>query len=254
MLKQTRIKKILELLTNTGKVSIKALADDLVTSEATIRRDLDYLANSYPEIDRTFGGAIFNKIDNSSEVELLFDIKMDIEKQAKIKMATLAKEFITDGDTILIDSGSSCYYFAKEVVNFNKLTVICTDLKIAEMLAYHNNITTFIVGGEVRHSLFSIGSHYAENFLDNFSISKVFMSCDAVNAETGHIATSSMFEVGLKKQIYKSGEKVYLLADSSKFAKNSTYTIGDFSKITKIITDYQPTPQEQIMLNGKIVN
>jgi DeoR/GlpR family transcriptional regulator of sugar metabolism len=253
MLKQSRVKKILENLTTIGKVSIKTLARELQTSEATIRRDLDYLAESYNEIERTFGGAIFNKNGSLSEVELLLDLKMDIEKQSKLKIAKAAKSFVEDGDIILIDSGSTCYYFAKELTTFQNLTVICTDLKIAEMLAYHSGITTFIIGGEVRHSLFSVGSYYAEEFIKNFSLNKVFMSCDAVDTSMGTISNSSTFEVGLKKQIFKNGEKIYLILDSTKFNKKSIYTIGNLSKASAIITDYKPRPEDEALERTQVV-
>lgn len=253
MLKQARVQKILEHLSSSGKVSIKNLAHVLDTSEATIRRDLDYLADSYAEIERTFGGAIFNRNGSLSEVELLFDLKMDIEKHNKIKIAKAAKSFVKDGDIILIDSGSTCYYFANELTTFQNLTIICTDLKIAELLAYHSGITTFIVGGEVRNSLFTIGSHYAEEFLKNFSLNKVFMSCDALDTVTGTISNSSMFEMGLKKHIFQTAEEIYLIMDANKFNKKSMYTIGNLDRASAIITDYNPREHDLALHKTNVV-
>ena len=254
MTRYERLNSIISTIKSEKEVTIGTLSSQMDASDSTIRRDLDYLANAYPDINRTFGGASLklSSTSNNSEVEVLFDIKLEYAKEEKIKIAQRASELIEENDTILLDSGSTCYYLALTLPKFNKLSVVTTDIKIAEFLSYQSNITTFIVGGEIRHSLFTIGSHFYESFLRNFAFDKAFMSCDALDWKSG-ITNMSFFEADIKKYIIESSERVILMADARKINKIAPYKVGSLEHISTLITNYQIPEDVKKALHPEII-
>ncbi|MCL5770660.1 MAG: DeoR/GlpR family DNA-binding transcription regulator [Actinobacteria bacterium] len=127
MLSEERREYISELLKEFGSVSIKDLSLKLGVSIATIRRDLDKLANK-KLLKRTFGGAISHKIIKR---ELNFETKKDVNIEEKKKIALIASKYIENGDTIFIESGTTCVQLCFNLSNKKNLTIITNSPDIA---------------------------------------------------------------------------------------------------------------------------
>jgi len=240
MNKNERLTKILEILRSEGNASTKYLANVLQVSEATIRRDLAELSleDSLP-LKRVHGGIIYSL--EKIGTEPMFNIKLSQRVEEKRKIAKLAVNFVEEGDTIILDSGTTCYYLAKELIKRRGLKVVVVDIKIAEELAKYPTIQTVLIGGEIRPGYFSIGGDMTIKCLSEIRAEKGFLATDGWDLEGTYNA--SMFEVGVKRAIIKSSLKTYLIADHTKFGKIGFIKVSDLEEFEGIITD-KPLPED----------
>ncbi len=234
MNKNKRFTKILEIIKTERDTSTKYLADILQISEATIRRDLTELAGSglFP-VKRVHGGAIYSL--EKSGLEPIFNIKLSLLTEEKKKVAKLAAELVEDGDAIILDSGTTAYYLASELVKKSGLKIITTDIKIAEKLARYPTVQTILIGGEVRAGYFSIGGEMAIRYLSEFRGDKGFLSTDGWDLNGTYNA--SMFEFGIKRAIIQSSRRTFLIADHTKYKKIALIRVADIEKFEAIIID-----------------
>jgi len=242
MNRNKRFEKISEILKIERNGSTKYLAAILQVSEATIRRDLTELERSgrFP-VKRVHGGAIYSL--EKSGLEPMFNIKLSRLMEEKKKVAKLAANLVEDGDTIILDSGTTAYYLASELVKKKGLKIVTTDIKIAEKLGRYPTVQTIIIGGEVRPGYFSIGGELAIRYLSGFRGDKGFLSTDGWDLNGTYNA--SMFEVGIKKSIIQSSVKTFLVADSSKYGKIALIKVADIEEFEAIIVD-KPLPEDAL--------
>jgi len=237
MIKNKRFTKISEILKTEGNASTKYLAAILQVSEATIRRDLTELARreNFP-IERVHGGAIYSL--EKSGLEPMFNIKLSQSIEEKKKVAKLAAELAEDGDTVILDSGTTAYHLASELAKKKGIKIITADIKIAEKLGRYPNVQTIIIGGEVRPGYFSIGGEMATRYLGEFRADKGFLSTDGWDLNGTY--NSSIFEVGIKRSMIKSSTKTYLIADYDKHGKVALIKVADIEEFETIIVDKPP--------------
>ena len=227
---------ILEILKEKGNASIVFLAKTLHISESSVRRDINYMTSlpRYRNVHRVRGGIYIDT--QRSEFEYMFELKVNLDRELKKEIAKKAIEYVEDGDSILIDSGTTCLYFAQLLGNKKHLKVIALDIKVAEELGKYVEAESCVIGGVIRPGFYTIGGSSALENLDKFSGYKVFMSADAVDVASG-LSNTSEFEVGVKKKIIEHGRKVFLLVDCTKFNKKALYRVAGLDRIDTIITN-----------------
>lgn len=227
---------MLEILKEQGNASTKYLANLLDVSESTVRRDIDFMTsfNLKESIQRVHGGVILPKLKLGNEY--MFDLKLNLNIEHKKAISKKCMEFIDDGDSIVLDSGTTCLYVARELHNKSGVRVLTVDIKIAEELAKYSNIESTVIGGQIRPGYYTIGGIIALNTLDQFNIEKVIMSVDAIDIERG-ITNASEFEVGIKRKIIEIGQKVIMVADYTKFSKLALHKVTSLACIDVIITN-----------------
>lgn len=234
MQKANRLSYILDVLRQEGSVSVKYLTHALDVSESTIRRDIQELFKiTQLPLKRVHSGVILNI--NKSSIEPMFEAKLSLMKEEKRRIAETAMEYIDDGDSIILDSGTTSFYLARLLHKRKGLKVITTDLKNAEELSTFPDIESYVIGGIMRSGYYSIGGSLAELSINQFNVEKAFLTADAVNLENG-VFNFSMFEVGVKKALVKSGKEVILLADHSKLGQKGFVKVCDLSDINIFIT------------------
>ncbi|EEY99758.1 glycerol-3-phosphate regulon repressor [Vibrio sp. RC586] len=228
-----RRQQILRYVWQHGEILTNQAIELFGFSAPTVRRDFLKLVQSHPSIHRTHGGIRFNQ--QKTDLEFEFDIKQQLQTTAKQEIAAKAILQIEPNDCLFLDSGSTCYELAKYLKEM-EVTVITTDLNIAHLLAGTSKVEVYVVGGKVRNGFFSIGDSMAVESLRQFSAPKAFMSCDAISLDAG-ITNSSMFEVGVKKNVIQQCQAVYMLADDSKFERIEPYAVAALSVISYLITN-----------------
>jgi DeoR/GlpR family transcriptional regulator of sugar metabolism len=231
-----RFRKIMELLEEHGNASTVFLSKALDLSESSIRRDINHMASlpQYCDVKRVHGGIILDRDIRGSEY--MFELKLELNKELKHAIAKRAVEFVDEGDNIIIDSGSTCLYFARLLHAKGMLKVITTDIMIAGELGKHGNIESNIIGGIIRPGYYTVGGIAALENLDRFRADKAFLSVDAIDLKEG-ITNVSEFEVGIKQKILQSVDRVFLLVDSSKFSRRTFYKVADLSTAFTIISN-----------------
>ena len=236
---------ILENLGKNGIVQVNILSKSYKVSEVTIRNDLIHLEKKGLLI-RTRGGAIKQQ---SVSHDFPLNEKAIYNLNEKQRIAKKAVEFINEGDTIILDSGTTTLEIAKNLASFNNLTVITNAINIAGQLAQYKNLRVIMVGGTLRSKSLSLVGTTAEDSLKNFYCDKVFMGVDGIDTAYG-ISTPNIEEAHLNRVMINVSRELIVVTDYSKFLKRSLALICPISKINKIITDKKIPKEELYKLNN----
>jgi DeoR/GlpR family transcriptional regulator of sugar metabolism len=172
----------------------------------------------------------------------MFELKLELHRDLKEAVARAASQFVEDGDSIILDSGTTCLYLARRLLAKKRLRILTTDIKIAAELARNGDIETNILGGVVRPGFYTVGGVSALENLNRFAADKVFLSVDAIDMELG-ITNASEFEVGIKQRLLQRGKRIYILADVTKFNTHTLHRVGDFVRINTVITNHDLDPR-----------
>ena len=156
--------------------------------------------------------------------------------QEKIAIAKVAASLVEPHDSLLIASGTTILYTARELVSARDLTVITASVSVSSILSQNKYIDVVQLGGIVRGSSVSVVGSFAENMLNNFNCSKLLMGADGVDIDFG-VTTTNVQEANLNMMMMAAAKKCYLLVDSSKFGKRGFSKICSLENIDTVITD-----------------
>ena len=251
MLKEIRMKKILEMLEKKEMITTKEISDKLKTPEVTIRRDLKRLED-IGKVSRIHGGVTRNQ--KSTVSELTMDEKLIKNKESKKIIAKKAFELIKKDDVIFLDSGSTTLEitdYIYENLDFN-LTVFTNSIDIINRLSKKENIDLFIVGNHYRKKTGAfIFSGYDMEFLDKISISKAFIGANAYDEDFAY--TPAGEEVKIKKKMVEIANVPILVADSSKSDSISIWKISKMDDFEIIISDKENSIMKKLIKKGVVV-
>ena len=235
-------------LKKNGIVKVEEVAEELNVSLMTVRRDLDRLQER-GLLYRSHGGAVQREI---YPFEQAYDIKKICNIEMKEKIAAKALTLVNDGDTIFLDAGTTTFELSKLLKVKNNITVITNDLIIALEL-YQSNIQTYLVGGKIQQETGSIIGPKAEEFIDSIKVNISFLGTFGVNSD-GYLTTPTFEKSVFKRKIAKCASYSVLLADSSKFNKESFVNIISINDIDAIVTDKHFNDEELNRLEENNVN
>ena len=245
----SRRKKILERIKEDGEVMVAQLSKEFEVSEVTIRNDLEHLERKNLLI-RARGGAIHS--ESHVGIDQRVTEKNKLHTQEKAAIGKKAASLIEDGDTIIIDSGSTTVEIVKHLGSVKHLNVITNALNIANMLMAFSNINVIIPGGYLRQNSMSLVGPLAEKNLRNFFVDKVFLSTDGFDTKQG-IFTPNIDEAHLNGIMIEIAKEVILVTDSSKFKRKSLAFICGLDKIKTVVTDKGiPTDDKKRLEDAKI--
>jgi DeoR family transcriptional regulator of aga operon len=234
-----RRSQILELIDQHGQVKVTDLSKTFKVSEVTIRNDLAQLEEKGLLI-RARGGAFQSQ--NVSQDQTL-NIKVKKNHKEKQAIGKAAAALINEGETIILDSGTTTMEVARQLDKFNNLTVITNALNIAIELTQYPQIKLIIPGGFLRDKSLSLVGPISEDSIKNYFCDKFFIGVDGIDAEYG-ISTPNAEEAHLNKLMINISHEIIVVTDSSKFSKRSFAFISDISAINTIVTD-NGIPEEE---------
>lgn len=224
---------ILEYVQQHSRASVQELSQHLQVSESTIRRDLKELED-VKLLNRTHGGAISLQGVN---FEPTYREKEDKFRREKEAIARKAVELIEEGDTILLDSGTTTFHLAQELKSFSRLTVVTNSLILAEELEGVPGIEVLVTGGSLRRETLALVGPIAEQALDRVRVDKAFIATNGVDLTEG-LTTPNLIEAATKTKMIKAAKQVILLADHSKVGKVSFAKFAEVTEIQKCIIDH----------------
>lgn len=234
-----RHSRILDVLHAEGRVEVSALADALAVSEVTVRSDLFHLEKQQ-FLRRIRGGAILVR---TSRYERPLDLSAGLRRKEKERIAGLAVDLIRDGETIILDTGSTLAELARVFPkNLSDVAVVTNALDIAIQLSTHPGVTVFVTGGRVRPRFNSLISPYGKLLLDEINADIAFMSCAGVDAEKG-FTNSNWQEAEIKQSMIKAARRVLFLADHSKLKHVASARIAGLEAADLMITDSNASPE-----------
>ncbi len=164
-------------------------------------------------------------------------------------------EYIKEGDSILLDSGSTVIELVKNLTDFENLTVITTSLPIADVLCENENIRVVLPGGYLHKNMKSVVGNIAEQTIQNFYCDILFLGADGIDVNFG-LSTPTSEEASLAQAMIKTAREVVVLTDSSKFGRRSFAQMAPISVIDTIITDENLSAEDRESLekaNVKVV-
>jgi DeoR/GlpR family transcriptional regulator of sugar metabolism len=213
-----------------GKIKVSELAELFDVSSETIRKDLLFLEEK-GIAKKGYGGAVVaNELIEPSIAE-----KHKKYTDEKKEIAKKALEFISDGMIVFLDAGSTVYTFAQMLPIKNNLTVFTNSLSAAKVLDDFK-ITTYVVGGKIRHNSNAIVGGWAVSAINEIKADVAILGTSGFNDRNGP-CVENFEESEVKKAMIESANKVVILGDSS---KAKTYSMIEFAKwqnVDAFITD-----------------
>ncbi len=226
-----REQAILAALKVGGKVSVNDLAGEFGVSTVTVRKDLDVLERRNL-LRRVRGGAI----SVGASDEGAFEVRLRHRKEEKVAIARAVAPLIKDGDVIAIDSSTTTYYLAREIVHRRNLVVITNGLLHAVLLMEQSTARVLLTGGVLRRSAASMVGPIGDVLAGRGRITAGFFGVVGVSSTHG-LMDISVEEAQTKKYMSNACDRVYGLFDSSKVGGFGLHTFTSPECITGLYTD-----------------
>ncbi len=232
LLAEPRRRKILEWLQEEGSARVRDLSAAFEVSEATIRQDLERLeADGY--ISREHGGAFLKTLPRQVETLSLQHLEnMDKKRKIGVRAASL----VGDGETIILDAGSTTTEVAHGLLQRRELTVITNALNIALILGAVPGFAVHMPGGQFKAPTLSLSGDKSVEYFRDILAGKLFLATAGVSLEAG-LTYPSFADLQLKQAMIKAAQHVYLVADSTKINRTSFTRLGTLDVIHSFITD-----------------
>jgi DeoR/GlpR family transcriptional regulator of sugar metabolism len=235
---EERRNRVLEMVRLRGFAALPDLAGELKVSESTVRRDLDYL-EEVGVARRTHGGVFYT---GPSPKSPHFDLRQSVEWDRKREIAALAAEQIEDGDTVLLDGGSTTYELARALVG-RPLQVVTNSLPVAMLFSGSDTVDLVLVGGYV-HSRTGVSlGPYANEMLADLNVRRAVLSVAGIN-ERGYY-NSNLLLVETERAMMKAADEVIVVADSTKFGRTCLAHLCDLGEVDTVVTDQEIAPEWQ---------
>jgi len=238
-----RQNKILEILGRDNQTSVNELSSKLDVSSVTIRQDLNYL-EAEGLLRRVHGGAVLKDGDD-------LDNRLGKNYEKKLRIAKKLASMVSEGETILIESGSANVLFARELVKIKKVTIMTTNVYIARQFRKNTEANIVILGGIYQHESETLVGKITKKCIDQVNIHKAFIGIDGYTTEDG-FTLRDMFRAEISSHIIQKAKDVFVVSDSSKFGCIGLTNICQLADIQHIATneDLDLTFQEEFRKTG----
>ena len=235
LLVEERRRLIVEYVEKQGRATVEELAKRFHTSAVTIRNDLEALARA-SAIARSHGGALPATAPNAHDTPL--NIKETRHHAQKLRIGQAAARLIQNGETIILDSGSTTVEIARQIrqMKFESLTVITNALNIALELSGLSHIRVMMLGGLLRETSYSLVGPDAEQALSKLSADKLFLGVDGLDPVVG-VTTPDPLEASLNALMIRVSRETIAVFDASKLGQRSLSVITPVQQLHRVITD-----------------
>lgn len=223
--------RIVDRLRRTGRVEVAALAEDLATSEVTVRRDLDLLAET-GVLRRVRGGAVSLLVRGA---ELPFAMREVESAGAKDRIGAAAAALLSDGEAVALDSGTSGLAVARALVG-RRLTVMPLSLHAAGMLSASSAVTLLLPGGTARFGEGSLVGPTTEANLAALRFDTTVLTCCGLSLSAG-VTAHDVQDAAVKRAAIASAARVVLVAEGTKFARTALAVVCQASRVDVLVTD-----------------
>lgn len=235
LLAPERRSRILELVRRNKSVLVKDLCTKFGVTGETIRKDLSSLEQEGLLI-KTYGGAY---VKDGVKNEIDASIRETLFTEAKEAIGRACAELIGSGDTIFLDESTTCLAIARQLLNFDGITVVTNSLKISKTLAERGSCKLILSGGDLdrKNQCFVGGS--AEEFLSRYYVDKSFVSCRGMDRIAG-ISDGSSVNGRIRSLMLRQGRERFLVLDYTKVNQVNFFKICDFTSIDTLVIDTLP--------------
>jgi len=228
-----RRQAILDQVRDTGYVRAVDLTSALHVDSSTIRRDMERLERA-GLIRRMHGGAL--PADPADTIDTPYEVRRSQHLNEKTAIGVAAAELVRDGQSVLIDNGSTAYQVAMALAARRDLTVVTNDLMVAMCLRNQRAHQVHLTGGLLLDTVFTLVGPVAMHAVEGLHVDWAFLGAEGVDPDAG-ITNINVVELPLKRAMIAAAQKVAVVADSSKLGRRSLATVCRLDEVDVVITD-----------------
>jgi DeoR family transcriptional regulator, glycerol-3-phosphate regulon repressor len=232
----TRLGHIMGIIAQHGSISVADLSKALNVSEETIRRDAKVLEDRGDVLKLHGSLALPHHVG-----EAPFDRRMRENMEAKREIAREAVKLVADGDSLILDTGTTTSIFAQELRVRRALTIVTNSSDIARTLATVNGNRVYMAGGELKADNGAAYGPPAVEFISRFRVRHVFLSIAALHPTDGPM-DMAFEEAELGRMAVSRADNRIILSDSTKFGRTALVKVCNYTDVSRVITDAEPPP------------
>lgn len=245
MMAEERRMGILQIIRSEGRAKVNDLVGRFKTSAVTIRSDLNEL-HGRGLIQRSHGGAV---IQNTVFRESPLEERSSSQSVEKQRIGALAATMIHEGETVILDSGTTTLEIARNLRDVRNIQVLTNGLNIAVELLAARSVQTIIMGGTLRTDSASVVGRATEDMLEQFSADKLFLCGAGCDPDFG-VSGTNLDETMANRAMLRAAREIIVVADSSKFTRRSMSLIATFAEVDLVISDAGMPPEIQDRIRG----
>ena len=237
---------LIEQVSKQGKVEVAELAKYLNTSQVTVRKDLDLLAEK-GILKRERGYAMLKDPDD-------INYHMAFHYEVKQKIAIAAARLVEDGETIIVESGSTCALFAEEVARSKKdATIITNSTYLAGYIKDYPNVEIILLGGNYQKKSQAMVGPMTKACIKGFSVDKIFVGTDGYSRTAGFTG-DDLIRLDTLKEMIAAADKTYVLTESKKFKHPGSVSFLELGEVYEVLTDKDiPIEEKEYMERQGVV-
>lgn len=222
------------------------LCELLETSEATVRRDLEWLEQR-GVLERTHGGAILSQ---RMAFEQEYQQRVQHHPEEKKMIGELAASYIQEGDIVFINSGTTATQVLLHIRSDPRITVYTNNVNAALELG-EPGYRYYLTGGEFHSRSNSLAGRFAIENLNQVYANKVFLGVDGISAKHGcTVPTDAEAEV-VRRMIERTKGQIFIVADHSKWGVVSNFQVASITEVDKFISDDKLDPSALELLEDQ---
>ncbi len=226
--------EIMRILREDGTITVADLAIKLDVSQESIRRDVKPLTKRGDLIK------VHGAVSLPHELaEAPFQRRMRTNESAKRLISRYIASTIKDGDTIMMDTGTTTSLLARALLDKRDLTVLTNSSDVAKMLVGQNNNTVYQAGGEMSGDNSATLGVYAIEFIKRFHVQHSIISSGGIHPELG-IMNYNVDEAEFAREVLSRGVTSIVALDHSKFSRKGLVQICDYSEFDYLVVDSAP--------------
>ncbi|BDI28845.1 DeoR family transcriptional regulator [Capsulimonas corticalis] len=236
MLKEERQQRILAILRKNGKVIATELSASLNTSEDTVRRDLNEMAEA-GLLQRVYGGAI-----PRTPTMLAFHAREQEAIDAKAAIAAACLPLFHDGQVIIMDGGTTVLQVARSLPAELRGTVITSSIPVLQTLAEHPNLEVIGVGGRLFKEFQSMNGAHTVAAYRAFRADIAIMGMSGMHPDVG-LCILDNEDAAVKAAMVEGSREVVAVCASDKIGAIAPFIFAPVSALTHLVTDSETSEE-----------
>ena len=228
-----RDQKILSLLVQNGRVTVRELAETLYVSEPSVRRDLARLEAKYL-IKRVHGGAVLEQ-NGLSKTKIPFTVRELEQGDAKQRIARRAAALVEDGQVIFLDASTTAYAMIPYLADKKGITVITNGVRALERLAEYE-IPAVATGGRLEPSCLALVGEEAHATVQNYHAAYAFFSVRGVS-DDGYLTDIAPAENHVRRHMIARASRAVALCTKEKMGKKHFHSLCHRSELFALMVD-----------------
>jgi DeoR/GlpR family transcriptional regulator of sugar metabolism len=237
----SRHAKLLDIVNSLGRVDVNTLSERLEVSKVTIRKDLDLLEEK-GLLKREHGFAVMISSDDiNNRLAFNYDVKR--------KIASLAANLVENGETVMIESGSTCALLAEELgTNKRDITIITNSAFIASYIRECPYAKVVLLGGDYQTDSQVVVGPITRKCVESFYVDKLFVGTDGFSEKAGFTGKNHM-RTETVRAMAENANKVIVLTESGKFFQQGVVAQFKASEVAVLVTDNKIPENIEDLLN-----